>query len=68
MATRIEKTKKQKTKQNNKKKTTSTIRPISELSFPSYQGEGDGGTQQSYILGDSALFVQHITLLYTSFD
>ena len=39
---------------------------ISELSFPPYRR--GWGIQQSVILGDSALIVQPITLLYTIFD
>ena len=47
----------------NKTTTTTIICLISELSFPPYRREW--GIQQSVILGDSALIVQTIILLYT---
>ena len=48
--------------ENYKNKITTTICLISELSFPPYRR--GWGIQQSVILGDSALIVQTITLLY----
>ena len=51
---------------NNKKNKTTTTGLITEVSFPRYRR--GRGIQQSVTLGDSALTVQHITLLYTSFD